>query len=278
MNRRNFFTLMTAAALPTAPSLLRAAEPVSRKADYNNFTDEQEMKLGQQMAARYEKENPIVRNPVLDRYLTDVAGRLGRVSQRRNIRYYIKMVDSKDVNAVSLPGGYIYVNRGLFRFTKVESEFVSIVSHEVGHIVGYHSMNMLARQKNVMSLLEPGRVLAGPLANDLTDSIVETLALTAYSFIDRPKGREAEREADLFGLHQMTRAGWDPQGMVDVMNRFAAVSGNTSIFEGLFSTHPPSSERAALCKQELSTMRVPGGLAKDSISYRAVRTALNITE
>jgi predicted Zn-dependent protease len=124
---------------------LHAEEPTSSKAFYNTFSDQEEMAMGRQAAEEAEKQRPILNAPPLSAYLRDVGQKVAQASRRPQLPYVFKIVNSNSVNAFSLPGGYVYVNRGILDFVQNESELAGVLAHEIGHVVAYHSMNDVAR-------------------------------------------------------------------------------------------------------------------------------------
>ena len=104
------------------------------------------MAMGRKAAEETDKQLPILDAPLLTAYVNNLGQKLAQVSRRPQIQYSFKIVNTDAVNAFSLPGGYVYVNRGLLDFVANESELAGIMAHEIGHVVAYHSMNDVARR------------------------------------------------------------------------------------------------------------------------------------
>ena len=113
--------------------------------DINIFTDAEEVQFGQAFVAEHEKTVRLYNDPVVNNYINALGQSLVRHCKRRNIRYTFKVVDAEGVNAYAVPGGFIYIHLNLIRMAKTESELAAVIGHEIGHIVGQHSMKLLTQ-------------------------------------------------------------------------------------------------------------------------------------
>jgi len=253
--------------------LCRAEEPKAARAFYNTFTDEEEMTMGRKAAEETEKQLALLDTPLLTQYVDAVGQKLAKASRRPDLKYSFKIVNTDSVNAFSLPGGFVYVNRGLLDFVASESELAGVLGHEVGHVVAYHSMNDVARRywlDRGMSELKNAGLLSDQRITDLLQQYGGPVAL----FVDRKFNRDEESEADLFGLYNVVRAGYDPQGLVSALGRLSKFTGNPTLVEGLLMNHPLPGERVQALKEELKQNPAPAGLEKDSMAFRAVKLGL----
>ncbi len=260
--------LIAVASLP-----LRAEEPTPSRAFYNTFSDEEEMTMGRQAAEQTDKQMVILDSPLLTAYLNNLGQKVAQASRRPQIQYSFKIVNGDSVNAFSLPGGYVYVYRGLLEFINNESELAGVLAHEVGHIVAYHSMNDVARRYWVdqgMSQLKK----AGALDNQQMVDMVQKYGGPVLLFADRKFSREEESEADMLGMYDAIRARYDPQGLIATLDRLAKYSGNPTLVESLLMNHPLPGERAAVLRAELKQNPAPTGLEKDSLAFRALKLHL----
>jgi predicted Zn-dependent protease len=132
--------------LPAGAEESKVVKPI-----YNNFSDEEETAMGRTAAAEVEKKYPVLQDVILANYLDHLGQKVAQASRRPQLVYRFQIVDTPAVNAFSLPGGYVYVHRGLLEFVESESELVSVLAHEVGHIVAYHSMNDVARRWRILN-------------------------------------------------------------------------------------------------------------------------------
>jgi predicted Zn-dependent protease len=252
---------------------LRADEPNPSRAFYNTFTDEEEMAMGRKAAEETEKQLPILIEPLLTAYVNHLGQKVAKESHRPQLQYSFKIVNTDAVNAFSLPGGFVYVNRGLLEFVNNESELAGVLAHEIGHVVAYHSMNDVARR----SLVDQGMYQlqkAGLVNDQQMADMMQRYGGPMLLFVDRKFSREEESEADMLGMYNAIRAGYDPQGLVGFLARLSQFVGNPSLVEGLLMNHPLPGERVKALRAELREHPAPSGLEKDSIAFRAARLQL----
>jgi predicted Zn-dependent protease len=258
-----------------APDLL-AVEP--RVADHsrNNISDEDEIALGRRFAQSLEKEAPIVSSPVIDPYLTSMVKQLAAKSQRPNMPYHIKLINTMEVNASSIPGGGLYLNRGLFELLDSEDELAAALGHEIGHIVGRHSINQLMLSLQARALLRP--VLENLNRNNgVVDKIILRLGGAVGMLAMLHFSREDEAQADLLGFYEMLRAGWDPRGflkMFEVFEKLEKAAGSGTI--PFLSDHPATPQRLAAIQREVREARISSGAKTDSLAFHACKTALRL--
>ena len=252
---------------------LRAEEPTPSKAVYNTFSDEEEMAMGRKAAEQTDKQLPLLNAPLLTAYLNHLGKKVAQFSRRPHIQYSFKIVNTDTVNAFSLPGGYVYINRGLMDFVLNESELAGIVAHEVGHVVAYHSMNDVARR----ALVDQGMYQlqkAGWLKDQQAVDMLQRYGGPILLFADRKFSREEESEADMLGMYNVIRAGYDPHGLIYALARLGNFTGNPTLVEALLMNHPLPAERVKALRADLQRNPPPTGLEKDSIAFRAAKTAL----
>jgi predicted Zn-dependent protease len=252
---------------------LRAEEPTPSKAIYNTFSDEEEMATGRKAAEETEKQMPILDAPLLTRSLNDVGQKVAQASRRPQLRYSFKIVNTDSVNAFSLPGGYVYVHRGILDFVLNESELAGVLAHEVGHVVAYHSMNDVARRALVDRGIYEGKK-AGLLSDQQVTDMMERYGGPILLFVNRKFNREEESEADMFGFYNAIRAGYDPQGLIATLGRLSKFTGNPTLVEALLMNHPLPGERVQALREELKQNPPPTGLEKDSLAFRAAKLGM----
>jgi predicted Zn-dependent protease len=266
-NSRRRFLLAALGAAGAARG--RAEEPKVVIPEYNKISDENEIKLGREAAEGIEKEQKLsfIELPRVQEYVHGIFQKIVKTSRRPNLPYSIKIVDTKEINAFALPGGFVYLNRGLIEWSRNESEMVSVLSHEVGHVVGRHGANAVARAASAQSLLtEFSRVILG---DDAPAKILmqiggpmALLALLKYS-------RTQELEADLFGFYNLQRAGWSPQGMIDLFKHFGEKAGPADGLLTILGTHPAPAERESQAVEEMKKFPPAPNLVRDSEGFKA---------
>lgn len=242
MLRRLCFTHCIAGSVATG-LLLFSSLPIPARAQLFGLSEEQEIELGREAAAEVERTEPILKDAVVGAYVTGLGLHLVEYCGRRDIEYQFKVIDSPEVNAFALPGGFIYVNRGLIQKAENESELAGVLAHEIGHVVGRHSVDQVKRAQiaglglGVLDRILGGRGTAAGIAN-LASQMVAGGAFMKFS-------RDAEREADRLGARNLYEAGFDPRGMVTFFEKLDAMrKSDPNVIEAFFATHPSPDERA----------------------------------
>jgi predicted Zn-dependent protease len=277
-SRRSLFRL--AAALPVAASSARleAKEPDPFIAPFNKMTDEQEIALGREVAAELEDAKwPLLHVSPMDQYINGMVQKLARASKRPNMDYVAKVVNTTEMNAKTLPGGHIFVFRGLLDDVQSEAELACVLGHEVGHVVGHHGANFITGSqvfKGYWEQLQKYPQLQKPVIREIVQKYGGPLAFLALMKFSR----ENEFQADLFGFYEALRCNWDVHGFVTLMDRWASkYEGQPrSPIDELKRTHPPSAERAARFRQEIGTVSLPGKMTTDSLAFKAMKLALKV--
>ncbi len=189
-------------------------------------------------------------NPALQEYVTKVGNRLASSSHRSNLIYRFTVLDSADVNAFALPGGYIYINRGLLAYFNTEDELAAVLGHELGHVTARHGVQQQTAATVANIGLAAGQIFFPELRNKAaTDAygMLEGILLSKYS-------REHELEADALSAEYLARAGYEPMGIMKVLkilknhadfNQKAAMSQGEKApaYRGLFASHPDTDTR-----------------------------------
>lgn len=239
-----------------------------RISDINIFTDAQEVQLGEQFSREIEKELKIYSDPIVTAYIDQLGQHLANHSQRRNITYHFKVVNTEVVNAFAVPGGYLYVNIGLIRAAENESELAGVIGHEIGHVVGKHGVKQMTRQLGLaavaqLALGEEQSELKKMVANLATNGV-----LTKYS-------RDAEREADIYAVQEMYDAGIAPEGMATFFEKLRNLQkSKPSKLEQMFATHPPTTERITAVRSQIVRLPRKSNLKKDSRRFHQIKKRL----
>jgi predicted Zn-dependent protease len=224
-----------------------ATNPVTGSNDFVLMSEDQEISLGRKYNDEILKEMPAYHDPVLDELVQRVGKKLAGFSHRPGIDYSFTIIDSSTVNAFALPGGYIYITRGMLAYLNSEAELAAVLGHEIGHVTARHSVRQQSTSA-VTGLL--GAVLAASTGIQGAD----TLTNMAGTAIVRGYGREHELEADRLGAEYLARSGYDPEAMLKVVGilknqesfevAVAKKEGREpNVYHGLFSTHPDNDAR-----------------------------------
>jgi len=254
---------------------VRGEEPKVVKPIYNTFSDEEEMAMGRNAATEVEKKYPILQDVILETYLDHIGQKVAQASRRPQLVYRFKLVDTLAVNAFSLPGGYVYVHRGLLEFAETEDELVGVLAHEVGHIVAYHSMNDVARRWLVSRVMHEGKK-AGWLDDQQIQDALQQYGGALLLFVDRKFSREEENEADLLGLYNTERAGWDPNGLIVFLGHVGQFDTTSDLMQIFLRRHPLPGDRVDMLRVELKQRPPSPGLTKDSFLFKAAKARLGM--
>jgi len=212
----------------------------------------EEVNIGRQVAHEVESHYKVDTDPQINALVNQIGQTLVKHCDRQNIKYTFKVLDISDVNAFSLPGGWVYVNKGLIDATRGrEDELAGVIAHEIGHVVARHAAAAMGRG------LEAD-ILVGTLTRGQTQQfagLFADLSLLHYS-------REQEYEADKLGIKEMWLSRdedpmrYDAQGLVDFFGGLLAMEGNPpSQTERMFRTHPVTSQRIKFAQAYLDDIR-----------------------
>lgn len=255
--RRRLPTALIAAAL-AATLAACATNPVTGKNELMLVGEGTELSIGEKNYApmRQSEGGDYAMDPALTAYVQRVGNRLAAVSDRK-LPYQFVVLNNSIPNAWALPGGKIAVNRGLLTQLKSESELAAVLGHEIVHAAARHSAQQMSR-----GMLVQGGLLAAQVAasdSDYGNLYMAGAGLAAQLTMQR-YSREAELEADHYGIDYMQRAGYDVQGAVTLQETFVKMSANkqSNWFEGLFVSHPPSQERVDANRRHAAKLP-PGG-------------------
>lgn len=237
-----------------------AANPVTGNRELVLVSESQEISMGKQHygPSRQMQGGDYKADPELTAYVNSVGMRLARVSDRR-LPYEFAVLNNSVPNAWAMPGGKIAVNRGLLVELKNEAELAAVLGHEIVHAAARHGA------KSIQSgMLIQGAVVATGVAARDRDyaNLAMAGAQVGAALITNKYGRDAEREADLYGMEYMKRAGYDPQAAVGLQQTFLRLSKNRrqNWLSGLFASHPPSQERVENNRATAKRLGVGGDL------------------
>jgi predicted Zn-dependent protease len=215
----------------------------------NFYSLEREIALGKGLAQEVERSSKLIDDPVVVEYVNRVGQNLVRNSDAR-VPFTIKVIDSDQVNAFALPGGFFYVNSGLILRAQEESELAGVMAHEISHVTARHGTKQ-ATKGELMQLASIPLILLGP-GGWAGYGIYEATQL-AIPFSYLKFSRDAEREADFLGLQYMYKAGYDPNAYVTFFERIQTdEKRQPGTIPKIFSTHPPTPERIANTQKEIA--------------------------
>lgn len=260
---RNVRRLAVVACLGGAASAAGCAPAVSTQ---------QEVALGADYSRQINQQLPLLNDGPTLRYVNQIGQQIAAIADPRGIRYNFYVVNSDVVNAFALPGGYVYVNRGLIERADNLSEFAGVLAHEIGHVAQRHSIEQLQRAQNANLGLA---VLYGVLLGRNPSGIEQAGIQLGGGAVFAGYTRDAEREADAVGVGYMVRAGYNPNGMVTFFQELLEMQQRQpSRVEQWFATHPTTQERVTNTQAIIA--RTPGAtggnLTTDTRAYQTFRS------
>jgi predicted Zn-dependent protease len=216
-----------------------AQNPATGKRQLRFYDEATEIELGQQAEREFLKSWRLLEHPPeLKTYVSNLGVALARVSERPNLPWRFQILDDPVVNAFALPGGSIFVSRGLLGHLRSEAELVAVLGHEIGHVTAQHAVHRISQQQLLMGGVVLGAVFSRRMAKAAgwVELGLELLFLK-YS-------RDDERQADQLGLRYLERSGYDPSAAAQVFDVLSAIArDNPSSLPTWLSTHPAPEER-----------------------------------
>lgn len=220
-----------------------AINPVTGKRELALISEKGEIQLGEnQYPYTLQQGGGLYRDPELERYITEVGEKLGKVSHRPHVPYKFRIVNSSIPNAFALPGGPIAINRGLLVSLENEAQLAAVLGHEVGHVSARHHVQKISQGV----LLNLALIVLGSATKGKGAQVLMASGLLAGSLLSLHFSREDEAQSDALGIDYMVRAGYNPIGAVQLQEFFyrkVEKEREPSWLEGLFRTHPFSKDR-----------------------------------
>lgn len=243
------------------------------------YSIQSEIALGKELSQEVEKTSKLINDPVIVAYVNKVGQNLVRNSDAK-VPFTIKVIDDDHINAFALPGGFFYVNSGVLLHADNESELAGVMAHEIAHVCARHQTRN-ATKANIMQIASIPVMMTLPytLAGyGIYEGMNLAIPLTYLKF-----SRDAEREADYLGIQYMYKAGYDPNGMINVFEKFEAIEKQApGTIPKIFDTHPATPDRIAAAQNEIATILPPRPeYIVDTSSFEAVKariTRLNAGE
>ncbi len=243
MNRIYLVLIITIAAYLTGC----AANPVTGKQDLVFMSEKQEIELGRRYHQEILKQYKVYEDERLQQYVSDIVEDLSAQSHRSDLIFHATVLDSPQVNAFALPGGYVYVTRGIMAYMNTEAELAGVLGHEIGHVTARHGVRQQSASTIAQIFSTAAVIATGSRAIADASNIAGTALIRGY-------GREHELEADRLGAEYIAKVGYDPEEMINVVGilksqeefdkQLAEEEGREPrAYHGLFSTHPANDRR-----------------------------------
>ena len=243
---------------PQSPGAANPGGPLQAKYDVSRighrnigsgldfYSIDREIALGHQLAGEVEQNTKLVTDPIVNEYINRIGQNLVRNSDAR-VPFTIKVLDTDEVNAFALPGGFFYVNSGLILAADDEAELAGVMAHEIAHVAARHATKNMTRAQIWNMASVPLIFIGGPAAYIISEVASIAVPMTYLKF-----SRDAEREADLLGLEYDYAAGYDPHAFVEFFEKLN-VDGKKkhSVLAKAFATHPMTADRIQAAQDEI---------------------------
>ena len=237
----------------------------------NKYSVQDDVQLGREAARQAESQFPLLRDSEVQSYVEDVGRRLVAAIpsqfQHSEFQYYFKVVNARDINAFALPGGPMYVNRGMIQSARTEGEMAGVMAHEISHVALRHGTAQATKGQKYGLLAGiagiAGTIFGGPGVGQLAQA---PFAVYLLKF-----SREYETEADVLGSQIMARAGYDPRDLANMFRTLEQQGGGGG--GGFLSDHPSPSDRYARINREAQMLQVNAGM-RDSRDFSRIQQKL----
>ncbi len=212
------------------------------------ISEEKELAIGERANPAILQQFGYYDDPALQQYINEVGQKLAKVSSRNDIPYHFTVLDSDDINAFAIPGGYIYITRGILALINNEAELAGVLGHEIGHVVGRDSANMISQQ-SMFQVLSLAGMAAGAQGRELAmaGNMLFSAVMLGY-------GREKEFLADSQGVNYMFKAGYDPLQMAELQKSLGRLSHGPAGYARYLSTHPYVTDRISRAKAQAKVL------------------------
>jgi predicted Zn-dependent protease len=229
-----------------------AVNPATGRREISLVSESQEIAMGREADPQIAASFGLVEDAGLQSYVSSLGTRLAATSERPNLPWSFKVVDDPIVNAFALPGGFIYVSRGILAHFDSEAELAGVLGHEIGHVTARHSATQMSRQQLQQIGLGVGMIFSETVRE------YGDLAMAGLQLMNLRYSRGDESESDVLGLRYITRAQYDPDAMIGVFDMLAQVSGGGDgrVPEWQL-THPYPENREAAMRQLIAEEQLP---------------------
>jgi predicted Zn-dependent protease len=215
----------------------------------NFYSLEKEIAIGKQMAQQVERQAKIIDDPTIAEYINRVGQNLVRNSDAK-VPFTIKVIDTEDVNAFALPGGFFFVNSGLILKADTEAELAGVMAHEIAHVAARHGTRQATRGEIAQLATIPLIFMGGWTGYGIRQAASLVLPMSYLTF-----SREFESEADMLGLQYMYKTGYDPGAFVDFFEKIESLEKKKpGTMAKVFSTHPPTDARIVKAQQNIQQL------------------------
>jgi predicted Zn-dependent protease len=221
------------------------------------ISQQQEIQMGQEYAQQINAQLPIVQDPELNRYINVLGDSIAGLTSRKDLNWHFFIVDSKEVNAFAVPGGYVYVNRGLIERSDKMDEVAGVLGHEIGHVVRRHTVKQMEKEQGANVGITLACVLTGVCNSQVAGAAINIAGGAVFARFSRSDEAEADQE----GFNNVVRAGISPEGMVSMFQKLLEErKSRPAGVEAWFLTHPLEEDRITAIQTRINALP-PSNLA-----------------
>jgi len=207
------------------------------------YSTDKEVKIGDSLSRQVERRFKLDNDPLIQRHVNEIGQKIAAVSERKELRYHFKVLDEKEVNAFAIPGGYVYIFKGLWdKISSNDAEIAAVIAHEVAHISARHSI------KRLQSALGVNLLTVLVAATPSMDGRSKQRAIAGISELILAYSREDELQSDTLSIQYLSKSGYDPAAVIDVLDVLEKVQRERPIGSAHLRTHPYISERKKAVK------------------------------
>lgn len=231
-------------------------------------SQQQEVAMGQDYSQQINAQLPIVRDPEINRYVNLLGDQIASKTSRADLDWHFYVVDSREVNAFAVPGGYVYVNRGLIERTTQMDELAGVLGHEIGHVVRRHSIQQMEKAQGA----NIGVTLACVLTSVCNSQVAQAGINIAGSAVFAKFSRQDELEADQEAVVNTVRSGINPEGIVTMFQKLIDErNSRPSAVAGWFATHPMEEDRIRAAQASINSIPSSqrNSLTRNSSNYNS---------
>jgi len=263
-----------------------AVNPATGQGNLVMMSEKREMEIGLEEHNKVMQTMSVVKDEELIAYVNEVGHRLAAVSHRPDLSFTFTVIDSPEINAFALPGGYVYINRGLMSFLNSEAELAAVLGHEIGHITARHAVQQQSSGRLASIAAGVGGIVAAVATGSgyIGSQIMDVGSLWAQAGLSG-FGREHELEADTLGAEYVLKAGYDPQAVIKVVTVLknqedfnTKVANQQPSYHGLFATHPRNDTRLQEAIASVGALPATAATLVDDERFRAEMDGLVVGE
>ncbi|MFP5245785.1 MAG: M48 family metallopeptidase [Thermoanaerobaculia bacterium] len=274
MNRSAQFVARPVIALMVVFAISAGVADAQTKVNpgWNLFSPQQDVEIGQQSAVEAERQMPILRDAEVDAYINRIGQRLAANAGGPNFQYRFRVVNASDINAFALPGGYIYINRGIIENARNEGEVAGVVAHEIAHSALRHGTHQASKAYAAQAGLQIlGGLLGGRVGNN-TAQILNTVGGIGLNALFLKFSRELETQADVRGAQILAASGYTPADMVSFFHQLEKVDKSKKTT--WLSHHPAPPDRIARIEKERQLLREPATPTQNTTQLASIKSEL----